>query len=95
MHIENMKSYIKRLGILGVECPKELAIDMVLNLLSSSYHMFVSNGNMKDLDKTVMQLHGMLITINARKTKKKNLQRYYSFHRHWDWLYRQEEKVFS
>ena len=36
-HVQKMKSYIDRLGNLGVELPKELDIDMVLNSLTSLY----------------------------------------------------------
>lgn len=37
-HVQKMKSYTNKLENLGVQFPKELAIDMVLNSLSHSYH---------------------------------------------------------
>ena len=57
-----MKGYIDRLQNLGVEFPKELAVDMVLNSLSGSFEQFVLNYNMNNLEKTLMELHGMLKT---------------------------------
>lgn len=36
-HVQKMKAYIDRLGNLGVDFPRELAIDMVLNSLSWAY----------------------------------------------------------
>ena len=71
-HVQKMKSYIDRLGNLGVELPKELTIDMVLNSLSSSYSQFIMNFNMNNLDKTLMELHGMLKTAEASMKKPNN-----------------------
>ena len=71
-HVQKMKSYIDRLGNLGVELPKELSIDMVLNSLTSSYSQFIMNFNMNGLDKTLMELHGMLKTAEASMKKPNN-----------------------
>lgn len=62
---QKMKLYIDWLGNLGVEFPKDLAIYMVLNFHSSSYCQFVMNYNMNNLNRTIMDLHGMLKTAGA------------------------------
>lgn len=56
-HIQKLKSYIYKFENLGVQFPKELAIDMVLNSLSSLYHQYFINYNMNNLKKTFMELH--------------------------------------
>lgn len=55
-----MESYMDILENLGVHFPIELAIDMVINLLSSSHHHLIMKYSMKILEKTSMELHGML-----------------------------------
>ncbi|KAL4573188.1 hypothetical protein LXL04_019986 [Taraxacum kok-saghyz] len=55
-----MKAYIDRLGNLSINFPNELAIDMVLNSSSGAYKPFVVNFNVHNLNKTLMELHGML-----------------------------------
>lgn len=74
VHVQKMKLYIDRLGNLGVKFPKELVVDMVLNSFSTSYHHFVMNSNMNNIEKTLMDLHVMLRTIEANlpKTKRSN-----------------------
>ena len=67
-----MKSYIDRLGNLGVELPKELTIDMVLNLLSSSYSYFIMNFNMNNLGKNLMEFHGTLKIAKVSMKKPNN-----------------------
>lgn len=62
-YIQKMMLYIDRLGNLGVEFPKEVAINMVLNSLYALYHQFIMNYNMNNLDKTVMEIHGMLKNV--------------------------------
>ncbi|KAJ9551125.1 hypothetical protein OSB04_015170 [Centaurea solstitialis] len=68
-HVQKMKAYIDRLGNLGVNFPRELAIDMVLNSLSGAYKQFIVNFNMNNMDKTLMELHGMLRTAEASMGK--------------------------
>ncbi|KAL7584328.1 uncharacterized protein LOC111913142 [Lactuca sativa] len=71
-HVQKMKSYIDRLRNLGVDLPRELAIDMVLKSLTSSYSQFIMNFNMNGLDKTLMELQGMLKTAEVSMKKPKN-----------------------
>ena len=71
-HVQKMKAYIDRLGNLGVNLPTELAIDIVLNSLSGAYKQFIVNfnmNNMNNMDKTLMELHGMLKTVEASMGK--------------------------
>lgn len=67
-----MKSYIDKLGNLGVEFRKELAVDMVLSSFFASNHQFIMYYNMNNLDYTLMELHGMLKTAEASMLKTKN-----------------------
>jgi hypothetical protein len=71
-HVQKMKGYIDRLENLGVQLLKELAIDMVLNSLSSQFHQFILNYNMNNLDKTMMELHDMLKTAESSMVKTKS-----------------------
>lgn len=66
-----MKSYFDKRRNLGVEFPNDSAIDIPLNSLSSSYHQFIMNYNMNNLDKTLMELHGMLKSAKASLLKAK------------------------
>lgn len=69
-----MKSYKDIIRNLGVEFPKELAINMAPNPVYISYHYFIMNYNINNLDKTLMELHGLLKTSkdNMLKTKSSN-----------------------
>ncbi|KAJ9557164.1 hypothetical protein OSB04_011778 [Centaurea solstitialis] len=64
-----IKAYIDMLGNLGVNFPREFAIDMVQNALSGGYKQFIVNFNMNNMDKTLMELHGMLRTAEASMGK--------------------------
>lgn len=45
----------------------------MLNLLSGLYHQFILNFNMKNTEKILMELHGMLKTINANMIKPRSI----------------------
>lgn len=64
-----MKLYIDILENLNIHFPKELAINMVLNSLSSSYQEFIMNYNMNNMDKTLIELRDMLKTAEASMLK--------------------------
>lgn len=70
--IQKMNLYIDRLGNLGVKFPKELDIDMVLKSLYSSYLQFVMNYNRHNLNKTLIELHGVLKIFEASMIKNKS-----------------------
>lgn len=45
---------------------------MVLNLISSSNHHFIMNYNINNIEKTLIDLHGMLKTMEASIAKAKS-----------------------
>ena len=61
-HILKMKRLLEHLTRLGHGVDKELAADFVLHSLPDAYRDFVGGYNMHDMDKTVSELHGMLVT---------------------------------
>ncbi|KAJ9558333.1 hypothetical protein OSB04_012947 [Centaurea solstitialis] len=71
VHVLKMKSYIDQLERLGFPISQELATDFILSLLSSSYEPFVLNYQMNNLEKTIMELHGMLKTAESNMAKSK------------------------
>lgn len=60
----------KNIENVGVQFLKELAISMVMNLLSSLYEELITN----NMDKTIMNLNGMLKTneTSMMKTRSSN-----------------------
>ena len=68
-HVLKMMGYIENLSRLGYPLSKELASDIILQSLPSSYHQFILNFNMNGLEKSMTELHGMLKTAeqNLRK----------------------------
>ncbi|KAJ9556509.1 hypothetical protein OSB04_011123 [Centaurea solstitialis] len=56
---------------LGFPISQELATDFILSSLSSSYEPFVLNYQMNNLEKTIMELHGMLKTAESNMAKSK------------------------
>ncbi|KAJ9538124.1 hypothetical protein OSB04_030857 [Centaurea solstitialis] len=71
VHVLKMKSYIDQLERLGFPIGQELATDFILSSLSSSYEPFVLNYQMNNLEKTIMELHGMLKTAESNMAKSK------------------------
>ncbi|KAI3503790.1 hypothetical protein L1887_32240 [Cichorium endivia] len=69
-YLLKMKSHIDRLACFGVVMPKELATDMILNSLIESFDPFIMNYNINGLNKTIPELHGMLITSEKSLPKK-------------------------
>ncbi|KAI3738553.1 hypothetical protein L2E82_28589 [Cichorium intybus] len=69
-YVLKMKSHIDHLARLGVVMPDVLATDMILNSLTKSFDPFVMNYNMNGLNKTIPELHGMLITGEKNLLKK-------------------------
>lgn len=68
-HIQKIKSYIDNIENLCVELPKELIVNMVLNSLCSSYSQFIMNYNMNNVEKILMELHGILKKYESRIKK--------------------------
>ena len=69
-HVLKMKGQFEHLESLGVEFANELKIDMILATLPSQYDGFILNFNMHKMDKTITELHGMLITAEGSLQKK-------------------------
>ena len=59
-HVLKMKGYLDAHERLEVHMSKELATDLILGSLTSSYDPFVMNYYMHWMNKSVTELHGML-----------------------------------
>lgn len=67
-----MLSYIDSLGMPGFALRDELAMDMFLQSLPPSYGSFILNFHMNSMEKTLVELHGMLKTVEERIKKNSN-----------------------
>ena len=67
-HVLKMKGHLDHLDKLGLKIEQQLAIDIILQSLPKAYDGFIMNFNMLSMDKTVLELHGML------KTTEKNIK---------------------
>ncbi|KAJ9565413.1 hypothetical protein OSB04_001379 [Centaurea solstitialis] len=61
-HVMKMKWHLDHLERLGHPVPLQLATDTILNSLSDDYKPFVVNYNMKNMEKSIAELHSMLKT---------------------------------
>jgi hypothetical protein len=59
-HVIKMMGYIETLTKLGCEIMDDLGTDMILQSLMVSYESFIMNFYMNVIEKTVVELHGML-----------------------------------
>jgi hypothetical protein len=59
-HVIKMIGYVQALDQLGFPLLDELATDVVLGSLLTSYGAFISNYHMHGMDKKLTELHGML-----------------------------------
>ncbi|CAA7021407.1 unnamed protein product [Microthlaspi erraticum] len=59
-HVIKMMGYIDNLAKLDCPISQELATDLILQSLPSSFDQFVMNYNMNNMTKTLTELHGML-----------------------------------
>ena len=69
VHVLKMKGYIDQLESLGFLISQELATYFILNSLTSSFDSFLMNYNMNNMEKTIMELHGMLKTAESNMAK--------------------------
>ena len=69
-HVLKMKGLIDQLDKLGALISHELATDLILGSLPESYDQFVMNYNMHNMEKSIVELHGMLknVETNIQKT---------------------------
>jgi hypothetical protein len=61
-HVIKMIGYIETLEKLGFELKPDMAINVILQLLSASYEPLIMNFQMNGMEKTLAELHGMLKT---------------------------------
>jgi hypothetical protein len=66
-----MMGYIETLKNLGSEIKDGLATDVILQSLLMSYESFIVNFHMNDMEKSVVELHEMLKTLE--ESIKKNI----------------------
>jgi hypothetical protein len=71
-HVIKMIGYIETLAKLGCELKDELTTDLILQPLPTSYESFIMNFHMNGIEKTVVELHGMLKTVKDRMKKNPN-----------------------
>jgi hypothetical protein len=69
-HLIKMMGYIETLTKLSCEIKDDLATDVIRQSLPSSYESFIMNIHMNGMEKTMVELHGMLKT--AEDSIKKN-----------------------
>lgn len=62
-YVLKLKGCFDILELLGTLFTQELAIDFILNYLTSVYKQFTMNYYMNGLDKSIMELHGILKTL--------------------------------
>jgi hypothetical protein len=61
-HVIKMMGYIETLDKLGCEINDDLTTNVILQSLLASYESFIMNFHMNDMEKIVVELHGMLKT---------------------------------
>jgi hypothetical protein len=71
-HVIKMVGYIETLNKLGCELNDDLATDVILWSLTTSYESFIMNFHMNGMEKTMAELHGMLKTAEDSIKKKLN-----------------------
>jgi len=60
-HVLKMIEYVETMERLGNKISKELAVDWVLHSLGDSYSLFRVNYNMNNMDKSLHELHSLLV----------------------------------
>jgi hypothetical protein len=71
-HVIKIMGYIENLDKLGCELKDDLVIDMILQLLLTSYESFIMNFHKNGMEKTVTELHGMLKIVEDSIKKNPN-----------------------
>ncbi|GJT95179.1 hypothetical protein Tco_1090697 [Tanacetum coccineum] len=69
-YVLKMKGYVEQLERLGYVLPQDLTVGLILNGLTSDFARFVRNYNMHNMEKTVGELHAMLIGYEKGLPKK-------------------------
>nr|GEU42306.1 hypothetical protein [Tanacetum cinerariifolium] len=71
-HVLLMKRYLDQLATLSYAFPDKVSISFILNLLSSEFQAIVQNYNMQSMEKTISEVHSLLIEFE--KSIKRNTQ---------------------
>nr|GEX25025.1 hypothetical protein [Tanacetum cinerariifolium] len=71
-HVLLMKSYLDQLATLNYAFRDKVFISFILNSLSSEFQSFVQNYNMQSMEKTISEVHSLLIEFE--KSIKRNKQ---------------------
>ena len=69
-HVLKMKGLFDQLDKLGAPISHELATDLILGSLPESYDQIVMNYNMQHMEKSIVELHGMLKNVETNIQKK-------------------------
>ena len=70
-HVLRMKANMERMERLGFTIGREMAVDLILQSLPNAYDQFIVSYHMHSMDKTLMELHGMLKTAESSISKPK------------------------
>nr|GEW48634.1 retrotransposon protein, putative, Ty1-copia subclass [Tanacetum cinerariifolium] len=71
-HVLLMKRYLDQLATLNYVFPDKVSISFILNSLSSEFQAFVQSYNMQSMEKTISEVHSLLIEFE--KSIKRNKQ---------------------
>nr|GEV14718.1 hypothetical protein [Tanacetum cinerariifolium] len=71
-HVLLIKSYLDQLATLNYAFPDKVFISFILNSLSSEFKAFMQNYNMQSMQKTISEVHSLLIEFE--KSIKRNKQ---------------------
>ncbi|GJV40691.1 hypothetical protein Tco_1419131 [Tanacetum coccineum] len=78
-YVFKMKGYVEQLERLGYVLPQYLSIGLILNGLTNDFVGFIRNYNMHNMEKTIGELHALLIENairnNTGKGKGKGMER--------------------
>ncbi|GJR72520.1 retrotransposon protein, putative, ty1-copia subclass [Tanacetum coccineum] len=69
-YVLKMKDYIEQLERLGYVLSQDISVGLILNGLTSNFVGFVRNCNMHNMDKTIGELHALLIEYEKGLSKK-------------------------
>ncbi|GKE35391.1 hypothetical protein Tco_1454713 [Tanacetum coccineum] len=64
------QGYVEQLERLGYVLPQDISVGLILNGLTSDFAGFVRNYNMHNMEKTVGELHALLIEYEKSLPKK-------------------------
>ncbi|GKC85594.1 hypothetical protein Tco_1141311 [Tanacetum coccineum] len=70
LYVLKMKGYVEQLERLGYVLPQDISIGLILNGLTSDFVGFVRNYNMHNMEKTIGELHALLIEFEKWLPKK-------------------------